>query len=79
MFSCAGVFLGLSEWIRRMAGAAVNPSSAAFTITFVSWVFSLAIFSLAILAGFVTSASWWFQSLSVLTHIFAQLVELFRG
>ena len=79
MFPCACVFFELSEWVWCMAWAAVNAALAAFAITFTFQVFSLAIFSLAILAGLVAAASWWFQSLGVLAHIFTQLVELFRG
>lgn len=54
-----------------MSRATVDTATAwdlAFLAAFAITIFS---FSLAILAGLIAAASWWFQSLRVSAHLFA--------
>ena len=59
-----------------MSRATVDTATAwdlAFLAAFAITIFSITIFafSLAILAGLIAAASWWFQSLRVSAHLFA--------
>ena len=76
MFASTCVVFGLPKWVWRMSRATVDTATArdlAFLVAFASTIFSITIFafSLAILAGLIAAASWWFQSLRVSAHFFA--------
>lgn len=71
MFASTCVVFGLPEWVWSMSRATVNTATAGDLAILVAFSLAIFAFSLAILAGLIAAASWWFQFLRVSAHFFA--------
>ncbi len=73
MLSGTCVVFGFSKGVWRMSRATVNTATSwVLALSFTIFGFSFAVtFSLAILAGLIAAASWWFQALRVSAHVLA--------